>query len=73
MNTVEEILEAIRHLPTPELEKLRQELPTLINGEQKPAHKIKPGEAFRKLAGAAHVGKVLIPLPSREELYEEDD
>ena len=69
MMTTEQIANGFARLPKGDLRYLRDRLDELLEAKDK--QNVKRGERIRALAGAAHVGKVLDPLPSRESIYEE--
>ena len=72
MQTVEEILNAIEKLNDKEQDRFWTRLPMLE--QKRRANKstpLKRGEGIRAVAGSCDVGKVLSPLPGREEIYED--
>ena len=69
MMTTEQILEAIRRLPSNEKDRIRKEL------SESTAHVSAPDESVQKLlqiSGKAKVGRFLMPDLDREFLYSED-
>ncbi len=69
MQTAEQILDAMKHLSQSELKQMKERLEIMLDEKWEPP--VKRGDRIRALAGAAHVGRVLDPLPSRESIYGE--
>ena len=72
MMTSDEILAAIWKLPAPERQRLveqiaRSEVQELTDEEYRHAMM-----DLRKLWGSVNTGKVLVPFPDREQLYDEN-